>query len=184
MSLSVDFQLAVNALHQGEIIAYPTEGVYGLGCDPLNEKAVTRLCQIKQRQLSQGVIVIAASWEQVSPWTQDIEEQRLQTILARWPGPITWVFPASNKAPSWICGKHTSIALRITAHPVAQALCQQFGPIVSTSANVHQQSPAQDAQSVQTIFKNKIATVVAGQIGSLSGPTPIWDAVTGKQLRR
>ena len=143
----------VRCLKSGSIIAYPTEGVYGLGCDPFNELAVKKLLALKQRLVEKGLILISSDWSQVQHLTQPIAEKQLQAIFTTWPGPVTWVFPASQLAPSWICGKHPTIALRITDHSIAKMLCQQFGkPIVSSSANPEGQPPARTIKEVQQYF--------------------------------
>ncbi|HEX7915398.1 L-threonylcarbamoyladenylate synthase, partial [Rudaea sp.] len=131
---------AVAALRAGGVIAYPTEAVFGLGCDPHDEAAVARVFELKQRPPAQGVLLIAADFAQVEKY---IDLERLPTeALARarasWPGPYTWVFPRSEATPEWLARGHAGIALRVTAHPLAAALCRAFGgALVSTSANRH-----------------------------------------------
>jgi L-threonylcarbamoyladenylate synthase len=173
-------------LHQGSIIAYPTEAVYGLGCDPLNESAVLRLLNLKKRNVNKGLILIAANVEQIMPYinTTHIPPDRMQQILASWPGPFTWVFPATEKVPRWICGEHATVAVRVTAHPVANALCVEFGrPLVSTSANVSDQLPAKTKHEVQKIFPEGIAFIVEGGVGNSEKPTEIRDARDGALIR-
>lgn len=176
----------IQALQQGTIIAYPTEAVYGLGCDPLCEAAVLRLLTLKKRSITKGLILIAASLKQVMPYIDStaISSERMQQILASWPGPVTWVFPASDKVPSWIRGNHTTVAVRVTAHPIAKALCADFGrPIVSTSANTEGHPPARDAQTVAKIFPSGIEVIVSGEVGNLTKPTEIRDACSNLVLR-
>lgn len=183
-NLNNSINQALKALHAGGVIAYPTEGVFGLGCDPFNESAVHKLLAIKQRPIEKGLILIAANWEQIQDLIGSIPEMQRTTIESSWPGPETWVFPASQSAPSWICGSHSSIALRITAHPIAQSLCQAFGkPIVSTSANLSSQPPTRDTKTTKQQFSTLIDYTLPGNIGKLSGPTPIRDALTGKHIR-
>lgn len=184
MIITTKFQEALIALKKGEIIAYPTEAVFGLGCDPFNESAVQRLLELKQRPVSKGLILIAYAWGQVANLTAPIDEPTLQRALSTWPGPNTWVFPAAPTAPSWICGDHPSIALRITAHPLASALCQAFGgPIVSTSANIDGDAPARDIATLQQYFKSGISVILEGSLGDSAKPTPIRDIKTGKIIR-
>jgi L-threonylcarbamoyladenylate synthase len=176
---------SVIALQQGEIIAYPTEAVYGLGCDPFNEAAVRQLLKLKHRPADKGLILIAHDWQQVAQLIAPLDDSRLRQVLSTWPGPVTWAFPADGTVPAWIRGNHPSIALRITAHPIASALCKAFGgPIVSTSANLDAQAPAKDAATVQDYFGSGIAVIVQGPLGEILSPTPIFDAVTGAIIRR
>ncbi len=177
-----ELDIAIKALTQGELIAYPTEAVWGLGCDPFNEQAVLNLLALKQRSVSKGLIVIGSSWEQLRALTADISPEQLNIVLASWPGPSTWVFPIAS-VPSWLSGDHPSIALRVTAHPIAKALCEAFGPLVSTSANLAGQSPALTKDDVEAQFGAQIGLLVSGALGGLTRPTPIRDALTGQVLR-
>src|SRR4030067_1807882 len=128
-------------LHKGGIIAYPTEGVYGLGCDPFNETAALRLLKIKQRHINKGLILIASDWNQVKNLIK-LDLKKYPVIKLNNKNPITWVFPATKKVPRWITGKFNSVAIRVTSHPIAKKICQKFGgPIVSTSANLTKQPP-------------------------------------------
>ncbi len=176
----------IDLLHQGNIIAYPTEAVYGLGCDPLNESAVLHLLDLKKRDVNKGLILIAASVAQIMPYidTTQISPDRMQQILASWPGPFTWAFPATEKVPRWIRGGHSTVAVRVTAHPVANALCAEFGrPLVSTSANVANQLPAKNKLEVQNIFSEKVVFIVEGNLGDSEKPTEIRDAKSGALIR-
>lgn len=174
----------IDILQHGGVIAYPTEAVYGLGCDPLNESAVKRICELKHRSIEKGLILIASEWKQLQPYVQTIPEENLQKILNTWPGPITWVFPASQLAPPWITGKQNSIAIRVTAHPIARELCIAYDkPIVSTSANREGKEPARDAKTVKEIFGDEIDYIVSGKVGNHAKPTAIYDALTGSTLR-
>ncbi len=177
---------AVNTLHRGGVIAYPTEAVFGLGCDPQNMIAVQRLLDIKQRDASQGLLLIAADFAQIAPYiAADCPSAALLQAQASWPGPHTWVFPASGRAPTWITGDHGSIALRVTAHPVAAALCRAFeSPLVSTSANRHGTDPARTSSEVERELGVLVDAIVAGDVGESESPTTIRDAISGEWLRR
>lgn len=178
------FQRAAVVLQNGGIIAYPTEAVYGLGCDPLNSDAVEHLLSLKCRSQANGLILIAADWSQVADFTMSIDPALLASVLQTWPGPNTWLFPASVKAPKWITGEHNTIALRVTAHPIAKAICQSYGgAIVSTSANITGFAPAVSADAVLKQFPQGVDLIVPGQVGGLTNPTTIRDVSTGKILR-
>lgn len=175
---------AIDVLRKGGVIAYPTEGVYGLGCDPRNERACARLAAIKQRPLQQGVLLIASDFEQLRPWLGQTSEASMQRALATWPGPHTWVFARAVDVPPWIAGQQAGIGVRVTAHPLAAALCRGFGgALVSTSANHHGQPPARDANGVRAQLGDAVDFIVEGAIGQLTGPTPITEAASGKRLR-
>ena len=177
---------ATAVLEGGGVIAYPTEGVWGLGCDPMKQASVLRLLEIKQRDVEQGLILIAAHLDQFKSLLDlaTLPTDRLAQVLGTWPGPHTWVVPAHVSAPRWITGAHAGIAVRISAHPVVAALCDAFnGPLVSTSAN-RSGAPAPVSRSgLQADLLASIDGVVEGEIGGLDRPTPIRDARTGAVLR-
>lgn len=176
--------LAVKYLKQGKVIAYPTEAVFGLGCDPNNIDAVSRILQIKHRALDKGFILIGSSWEQIQPLVMYLKPDLLTRVFDTWPGPITWLFPASKQAPFWITGNRDSIAVRVTAHPVAKKLCEQFGgPIISTSCNKSGDPPARDIRNIQLTLSDTVDYVIEGPLGGRMRPTEIRDALTGEVLR-
>lgn len=180
----IDIPTAVARLKQGGIIAYPTEAVFGLGCDPFNEKAVNRLLAAKQREITKGLILIAASFADVTALTQPLPQARLAEVLAHWPGPVSFAFPATVLVPRWICGDHNSVVLRITAHPIAHALSLACGgPLVSTSANIASKPPARTANEVQANLGGLIDGIIDGAVGDLTKPTVIRDALTGAVIR-
>jgi len=177
---------AVASLRSGGVIAYPTEAVFGLGCDPHNEAAVARVFELKQRPPTQGVLLIAADFAQAEKYIDlaRMPAEARARVRASWPGPHTWVFPRSEATPEWLARGHAGIALRVTAHPLAAALCRAFGTaLVSTSANRHGEPPARSAEAVQAAFGAEVAYILAGETGGLARPTPIRDAVTGEEIR-
>lgn len=175
---------AARAIHAGGIIAYPTEAVYGLGCDPLNPDAVYRLLALKQRPVAKGLIVIAADFTQLQPFVQRLPQNRMQEILASWPGPHTWLLPCAPGCPTWLTGRHDTLAVRVTDHPVAAALCRAARtPLVSTSANRAGRRPAATAIQVRSRCGAFIDAVVPGAVGDLTRPTTIRDGSSGTIIR-
>lgn len=184
MSTPSAFQLreAARRIHAGEVVAYPTEAVYGLGCDPLNPKAVYHLLDLKRRPVEKGLILIASDIEQLKPYVS-LDPEWLDPVLATWPGPHTWLLPAAEALPSWINGGRETVACRVTAHPTAAALCRAAGhPLISTSANLAGKPPARSALEVQLRCPG-VGFTVCGKLGDLAQPTPIRDARSGEQLR-
>jgi len=180
-----DLARAVSALQQGGVVAYPTEAVYGLGCDPHNEIAVSNLLALKQRDIGKGLLLIAVDIAQLTPYLAPVTSAQWSNAAASWPGAITWVFPATMAVPVWILGNHQSVAVRVTAHPLAKQLCQRFGaPIVSTSANIHNHPPACSAFEVNSLFPHGLAVVLSGELGGIDKPTPIRDVLTGNWIRQ
>lgn len=177
---------AIACLHEGGIIAYPTEAVWGLGCDPRQEGAVMRLLQIKRRPVDKGVIVVADTLEVLRPWLDlaALPPERLDVVRASWPGPHTWVLPANAHAPRWITGRHAGIAVRISAHPLVQRLCAAWeAPLVSTSANLAGMPPARRREELDPALLAGIDGLVDGDTGGLTQPTQIRVALTGDVLR-
>lgn len=174
---------AVQILKSGGIVACPTEAVYGLSCDPMQQSAVERLLTIKNRDIGKGLILVASSIEQI-PSFVTIPDIRRVSILQSWPGPVTWLLPATAAAPAWIRGDHDTIAMRITAHPEMAALCDAFGNcLVSTSANLSGLPPARSALQVQQQLGKQIDLILHAETGASHKPTTIRDAVTGKIIR-
>ena len=174
---------AARRVHQGGVIAYPTEAVYGLGCDPLNRDAVMRILTIKQRPIEKGMILIASDFDQLRPFVEPPTDAIWTRIGDSWPGPATWIIPAPPSTPTWLRGTHDSLAVRVTAHPLAAALCAAFGgPIVSTSANAAGRPPARSALQARLRCPG-VDLVMGGATGKARQPTRIRDALTGKTLR-
>ncbi|THB67450.1 MAG: tRNA threonylcarbamoyladenosine biosynthesis protein RimN [Gammaproteobacteria bacterium] len=179
---------AVNCLKKiGGVIAYPTEAVFGLGCNPFDEDAINKIMAIKSRSLRKGVIVIASDSSQITPFIKPLfhlGQKRKQEILASWPGANTWILPAKPSIPKWLTGEHDTIAIRITNHPVAKEICRFYkGAIVSTSANHHGYTPAVTAMECHRYLKIKPDYIHPGKVGNNSKPSSIRDGISGKVLR-
>lgn len=175
---------AARAVREGGLVAYPTEAVYGLGCDPCDEPAVLRLLELKQRGAEQGLILVAAELEQLRPYLGRTPPAMLARARRTWPGPVTWLMPAAAGVPWWLRGSHATLAVRVTAHPEAAALCRAVGDaLVSTSANHHRQPPARTALQVRRRFGGEIDYVLNGAVGPSQRPTEIRDAATGRVVR-
>ncbi len=180
---SIKIRLAVQKIQAGEVIAYPTEAVYGLGCDPLNEEAVLNLLALKKRSIDKGLILIASSLTQLEPYLQLNDEIRSK-VQATWPGPVTWIIPAQTWVPQWLTGQHSSLAVRVTAHPIAKLLCEKNGePLVSTSANTSSKPPATKSWQVADCLNDRKLFVVPGKVGRLKQATPIYDVLNHRQIR-
>lgn len=175
---------AVAAVRSGGVIAYPTEAVYGLGCDPLEQSAVERIFELKVRDPGKGLILIASDISQLMPFMADLPAGVLAKLKASWPGPVTWVVPSAASLPEWLSGGRSTLAVRVTAHPIAAALCHELGmALVSTSANRSGRPPARTALAVRTLFGAGVDEILPGAVGGLNKPTEIREALTGKVLR-
>lgn len=178
------YQFTASVLRAGGVIAYPTEAVWGLGCDPFNEGAVLRLLSLKRRPVHKGVILVASDFRQVEPLFGCMTQDQRRQLEENWPGFQTWIVPANNLVPEWITGRHSGIAIRVSEHPQIQAICRHFGgPIVSTSANYAGHPAAVTRIQLASYFSQQLDYVVPGKPGDKSQPSPIFDLKTGRQLR-
>lgn len=170
-------------IKQGGVIAYPTESCYGLGCDPRNRRAVMKILRLKGRPQYKGLILIGADFGQLESYAAPLDDEQWQQISSCWPGPVTWLLPASRRTPSWLRGDHQSIAVRVTAHPLAARLCQVLGmALVSTSANRSGLKSARTYAACSKSFGNEVI-VVPGLVGKRRKPSTIMDLMTGAVIR-
>ena len=177
-------QAAVDTLQQGGVVAYPTEAVWGVGCDPYNEQAVQKLLQLKQRDPAKGLILIAGSIRQFEPLLSELSQQQREQLEQHWPGPYTYLVPANEQVPALIRGKFTSVALRVSAHQPVIDLCEAFGgPIVSSSANLAGMPAAKTEQEVQQQLANNLDYLLPGPLGGNSNPSEIRDLISGQVIR-
>ncbi|MFO8045404.1 MAG: Sua5/YciO/YrdC/YwlC family protein [Halomonas sp.] len=184
MSQASQIAHAVDVLRRGGVIAYPTEAVWGLGCDPDNDAALTRLLRLKQRDPAKGMILVASSAAQFESWLAGLPLELHAPLAASWPGPNTWLVPDNGRSHGLVRGGHARVALRVSAHPLVGALCDAFGgPIVSTSANKASELPAMSVDQVRCIFDDELDAIVEGELGGLERPSTIRDLVTGQLMR-
>lgn len=182
-------QAAAQLLQQGGVLAYPTEAVWGLGCDPHNQAAFEAILQLKQRPIEKGVILLAADVAQVQPMLELLSPSMREQVIHSWTDrketdrATTWLLPAHPSIPKWITGQHDTVAFRVTTHPLCVALCQAFGGyIVSTSANPAGDVPARSIEQVEAYFGDTLACL-AGQLGLSQQPSRIINALNGVVIR-
>src|SRR5688500_10128471 len=177
---------AASLLQRGGVVAYPTEAVWGLGCDPFDEAAVMHLLALKRRPVDKGLILVAGMLDQFDgllDWDA-LPTDRREAVYASWPGPHTWIVPATGRVPHWITGAHDGVAARVSAHPTVVALCAAFGgPLVSTSANPAGAPPPRALDALDAALLSALDGVVAGETGGLERPTVIRDARNGAAQR-
>ncbi|TVQ48699.1 MAG: Sua5/YciO/YrdC/YwlC family protein [Gammaproteobacteria bacterium] len=184
MSSAHQLRTAARVLRDGGVIAHPTEGVYGLACDPFDAGAVERILRLKGRAFDAGFIVLAESVDTLQALCVPLPADRWAEITASWPGPLTWIVPAAPWVPPWITGGRDTLAARITAFAPAAALCRLAGGLlVSTSANPSGKPPARSALRTRVYFRSGLDGLLGGPTGGLARPTPIRDAVSGRWLR-
>lgn len=180
-----DLKAAAEVIHAGGIVAYPTEFCYGLGCDPRQHESIHRLLRIKRRRWQQGLILIAGRVQQLTRYIDFTEQKALARARNFWPGPYTWLMPTRPRVSGWLTGLHNTVAVRVTAHKGAAALCKYSKlPLISTSANRHGRVPARSAKAVYREFGDEVDYVLVGNLGDQPRPTQIRDAMTNKIVRK
>lgn len=181
-----DVDTAARVVRDGGVIAYATEAVFGLGCDPASDTAIEKLLHLKQRPAHKGLILIAANETQLHPYLdlRAIRPAIWQQVRSSWPGPVTWLLPVANNVSPLLCGEHETVAVRVTAHAQVRDLCEAFaGALVSTSANRSEQPPARDVSQVRAAFGDELDCILEGQTGGADRPSEIRDGLTGRVIR-
>ena len=176
-------QQMAQVVRRGGVIAYPTEAVWGLGCDPWDSTAVFRLLELKQRPMHKGLIVVADDIEQFDFLLDDLPEIWQERLAGSWPGPNTWLVPHQNRLPEWITGGHPGVAIRVSDHPLVRDLCALTGPLVSTSANPSGRPPALSRLRIEQYFAGQLDGVLDGRLGGRKNPSQIRDLLSGAQVR-
>ncbi|PHS72948.1 MAG: tRNA threonylcarbamoyladenosine biosynthesis protein RimN [Cycloclasticus sp.] len=174
----------VEQLHRGGVVGYPTEAVFGLGCDPLNAKAVALLQALKGRSSDKGFILIASEFAQIKPYIKVLDDSVVAKILAITHEPTTWILPANEAVPTWLTADDKTIAIRLVQHGLAKELCDLAGmAITSTSANVSGSVPFKTAYQTRLKFSAKGVYTISGRVGKSSKPSRIIDPLLNKKLR-
>lgn len=184
MSLAkLNINQAIKTINKGGLIAYPTEGVFGLGVDPFNPQAIEQVYQWKKRPQQLGLILIGANLNQIAPLIAPLTPSQQRRIQASWPGHITWICQASRECPPWLLNPvDQTIAVRVCLHPTARTLCRRLErPIVSTSANRHRCKPAVSLNDVKNL-KGIDGYLPVPCLG-MASPSTIRHMITGKTIR-
>jgi L-threonylcarbamoyladenylate synthase len=173
---------AAQIIQSGGVIAYPTEGVFGLGCHPDAYASVARILVMKQRDEKSGLILVATDLQQLDAWIDPDDQE--QNALENDHKFVTWVVTARSGAARWITGGRDTVAVRISQHPIAAALCRAAcTPLVSTSANLHGRPPARSIWGVRRVFGKQVDYIVPGELTYPNRPSEIRVARTGAVLR-
>lgn len=175
-----DLTLAVNALREGQVVAFPTETVYGLGADGMNETACRRIFAAKGRPLDNPLILHVLGADALSDIVDDAVPQSAQMLMqAFWPGPLTVVIPASAKVPPSVCAGLDTVAVRSPRHQVARALIAGLGsPIAAPSANLSGRPSPTTARAVYEDLKGRIPFIVDGGKTEVGVESTVVDCTT------
>jgi len=175
---------AAHLIAAGGVIVHPTEGVFGLACDPGSPEAIDRILEIKRRDRAKGLILLAHNWETLQPWCAPLDPGVCARLSKHWPGHTTFIVPAAAGIDPRLTGGRDTLAVRVTAHPFSRALCAQLkSPIVSTSANRGGRPPARSAREARRALGGDVDLVVGGALGTAVGPSEIRDALSDRVVR-
>ena len=170
---------AADMLRSGGVIAYPTETFYGLGVDAFNRDAITKVFSLKARPFDHPLLILIPDKASLSKYTKSIPEAAVPLMDAFWPGPLTLIFPAVSSLPKKLCAGTGTIAIRISPHPIAQALVEAFGgAITSTSANISGKPSPVSAEAVVEQFGKTVDLVIDGGKTAGEQPSTIVDVTT------
>ncbi|MFD1383333.1 L-threonylcarbamoyladenylate synthase [Rhodanobacter aciditrophus] len=184
MLISSNASEIADIIRQGGVVAYPTEAVWGLGCDPFNEQAVQQILTLKSRPMEKGLILITGHESQLTPWQYMLPAEQFARLIAKTERPTSWVVPDTQITPAWVRGQHPSVAIRLSQHEPVQALCHAYqGAIVSTSANPAGLEPAISKEKVIAYFSDKLDAIFDQPLGQASKPSQVLDLMTGQQFR-
>jgi len=182
MNIPAYYRYLSTLLELGEPLVYPTEAVWGLGCDPANELAVMRLCALKGRAHEKGLILIAANVDQVRVWVPSLTQQMADELTRPQPRPTTYVIEHKGGVPEWVSGGRETVAVRISSHPDVINLCNAFGgAIVSTSANISGHQSATLRAQIEKDFSG--IAIAPGELGGETRPSKIINLTTGEIIR-
>jgi tRNA threonylcarbamoyl adenosine modification protein (Sua5/YciO/YrdC/YwlC family) len=174
-------QRAVEAIDAGEIIAYPTDTVYGLGCDPMSKRAVERLYQMKQMSRAQPLALICPDLSDISKYAH-VDNQSYRLLKRLLPGPYTFVLPASREVPKMLQSARRTVGIRVPKSAAALQIVRALGrPLISTSAGPHGQDAFTDPRDIERRFPG-LAFVLDGGLGG-SVPTTVVDLVEQRVIR-
>ena len=175
---------ALLTLEAGGIIAYPTEAIYGIGCDPEDDDALLEMLWLKQRPPEKGLILIAADFNQLQDYIEPLPVDVLTKVLDSWPGANTWLVPVKPDVSPLLTGGRQTLAVRVTDHPIAAELWRQFGgPLVSTSANRSGKPALTDRLQVALKLGAELDGIAPGKTFPGAQPSQIRDLLTGELFR-
>ncbi|MBE8215480.1 MAG: threonylcarbamoyl-AMP synthase [Endozoicomonadaceae bacterium] len=183
-----EYDQAAQTIKMGSLIAYPTETLWGIGCDPWNEHAVNRLALLKKRPHHKGFILIASALSQIQALLAPLNSECIQRLQSSYDNkPTTWLLPDTTEwVPRWVKKEHSTVAIRISPHSIVKYLCQTLNqPIISTSANYHGQPPLNHPSEIAQTFDKNIDYIINqyNPLEETKQPSLMIDLLTLQQIR-
>jgi len=173
----------VECLEKGGVIIYPTDTIYGLGCDILQHKAVERICQIKNIDPKKAQLsFICSDLSHLSEYAKQLSNTNYRLLKEYLPGPYTFILPASKMVPKIVQSKKDTIGLRVPDNKIASAIVNALGrPVLSVSLPGEMVEDYTDPEIMHENFRNQVDMVVAGGIGGTL-PSTIVDLTSGEPV--
>lgn len=170
-------ETALETLKKGDVIAFPTDTVYGLGADAFNENAIQKLFVIKGREISKAIAILVSSYKQMMLLTDTINQQAEILTTHFWPGGLTIIVKKKDGLPPSL-SQTSTIGIRMPDHPVALQLLEKYGPLATTSANLSGEKNTQNASEVVSQLNGRIPLILDG--GPCQGgiPSTVVDCTT------
>ena len=183
MATEFAIRFAVHCVRQGGVIAYPTETVYGLGCDPLCAEAVSEINRLKHREAGKGLILLASRLQQLDAFIE-VSDRNDRAAIVGEHEPTSWIVTAKNTAPDWITEGLGTIAVRVTTHPLVMNLCDKLGhALVSTSANPAGKKPALNSLQLHRYFDGLVDSMLISNHNCTGKPSKIRRLKSRQLLR-
>ena len=181
---ALDLNQSINWLKAGKVLVHPTESIWGLGCDALNESAIDLIFKLKQRPLNKSLILLAESYFSIKEFVTSLNPDQEKLLNEKWPGPHTFLFTYNKNLPSHLMNETGKIAIRVSNHlPVKNLLKVYKGFMVSTSANFSGQSNINCPNKILETFANDDIAYYDETLGNQLKPSQIIDLETGIILR-
>ncbi|MBL6685966.1 MAG: Sua5/YciO/YrdC/YwlC family protein [Methylophilaceae bacterium] len=167
----------------GNIILYPTESCFGIGCDPSNFFSIQKIKKIKKRNLKKNFLLIGSNMQEFKKYIIEIKNKDLKELYSKWPGPHTWVVDAKKNTSPWLSSSQKKIAIRIPSFSLCHKLTKGIGmALISTSANESGKRSIKNYRQACR-FGNGRVKIIKGVIGGMKKPSTIQD-FTSKQILR
>jgi len=166
----------VDLLEKGAVIGYPTETVYGLGGDALNDSVIQKISDLKGRTSQKPFIILLRNAKDVTKFTDRISPEAEKCMRHFWPGPCTLIFSVSSTLLPVSIQKDNKIGIRVSPDPVCQLLTEHFpNPLVSTSANPENKAPSKSAEDVTNYFQRGVDCIIDDGERRQNSPSTILD---------
>lgn len=173
---------AARIIKKGGLVVFPTETVYGLGCNALNKKAVTKIFKVKKRDRGKPLLILIGQKSDLKKYVKTITPVARKLIKQCWPGPLTLIFEKSRIIPSVVTAGSGKVAIRLSPNKIVRALIKQSGaPLIGTSANLSGHENIINPEMVIRQFDNKVDMIIDGGRTGRGRASTVVDA-TGEKL--